>query len=65
MAVMPRQIYFYLVCLITLVMIIIVYLWKHMGYVALIYLAGLQAIPQDLRDAAAIDGAGKGTLTAA
>ncbi|MGC0272742.1 carbohydrate ABC transporter permease [Pseudactinotalea sp. Z1739] len=42
-----------------LVMIIIVYLWKNMGYVALIYLAGLQAVPQDLRDAAAIDGASR------
>lgn len=40
-----------------LIMIIIVYLWKHVGYVALIYLAGLQAIPQDLYDAAALDGA--------
>lgn len=40
-----------------LVMLIIVYLWKHVGYVALIYLAGLQAIPRDLREAAAIDGA--------
>ncbi|ACQ79157.1 binding-protein-dependent transport systems inner membrane component [Beutenbergia cavernae DSM 12333] len=42
-----------------LIMIIIVYLWKHIGYVALIYLAGLQAVPQDLRDAAALDGAGR------
>lgn len=40
-------------------MVIIVYLWKHLGYVALIYLAGLQAIPQDLYDAASLDGATK------
>ncbi len=40
-----------------LVMVIVVYLWKNLGYVALIYLAGLQAVPQDLRDAAALDGA--------
>jgi sn-glycerol 3-phosphate transport system permease protein len=40
-----------------LVMVIIVYLWKNLGYVALIYLAGLQAVPQDLKDAAALDGA--------
>ncbi|MFD7310326.1 carbohydrate ABC transporter permease [Promicromonospora sp. NPDC059942] len=40
-----------------LVMVIVVYLWKNLGYVALIYLAGLQAVPQDLKDAAAIDGA--------
>lgn len=43
-----------------LLMLIIVYLWKHVGYVALIYLAGLQAIPQDLYDAAALDGANRG-----
>ncbi|WP_066583166.1 carbohydrate ABC transporter permease [Cellulomonas timonensis] len=42
-----------------LVMITVVYLWKHVGYVALIYLAGLQAIPQDLRDAASLDGASR------
>ncbi|WP_083260040.1 carbohydrate ABC transporter permease [Cellulosimicrobium cellulans] len=40
-----------------LVMVIIVYLWKNLGYVALIYLAGLQAVPKDLKDAAALDGA--------
>ncbi|GAA5141998.1 carbohydrate ABC transporter permease [Pseudonocardia adelaidensis] len=40
-----------------LVMIIIVYLWKNVGYVALIYLAGLQAVPRDLLEAAALDGA--------
>ncbi len=40
-----------------LVMVIIVYLWKNVGYVALIYLAGLQAVPRDLLEAAALDGA--------
>lgn len=40
-----------------LVMVVVVYLWKNLGYVALIYLAGLQAVPQDLKDAAALDGA--------
>jgi len=40
-----------------LVMVIVVYLWKNLGYVALIYLAGLQSVPQDLKDAAALDGA--------
>ncbi len=40
-----------------LLMIIVVYLWKNLGYVALIYLAGLQSVPQDLKDAAALDGA--------
>ncbi len=40
-----------------LVMVVVVYLWKNLGYVALIYLAGLQSVPQDLKDAAALDGA--------
>jgi sn-glycerol 3-phosphate transport system permease protein len=40
-----------------LVMVIVVYLWKNVGYVALIYLAALQSVPKDLVEAAAIDGA--------
>jgi len=32
--------------------------WKGVGYVMVVYLAGLQTIPQDYYDAAAIDGAG-------
>ena len=42
----------------TLVMVIIVYVWKNVGYAAVIYLAGLQSINKDLMEAAAIDGAG-------
>jgi sn-glycerol 3-phosphate transport system permease protein len=42
----------------TLVMVIIVYVWKNLGYAAVIYLAGLQSISKDLLEAAAIDGAG-------
>jgi sn-glycerol 3-phosphate transport system permease protein len=42
-----------------LVMVIIVYIWKHLGYAAVVYLAGLQIIPRDLLEAAAIDGAGR------
>jgi len=33
--------------------------WKQAGYYMIIYLAGLQGIPQDLTEAAAIDGAGR------
>ena len=40
-----------------LVMIMIVYLWKNVGYVALIYLAALQSVPRDLLEAASLDGA--------
>lgn len=42
--------------------LIIVYLWKNIGFVAVIYLAGLQGMPQDLYEAARIDGAGPWTL---
>jgi sn-glycerol 3-phosphate transport system permease protein len=41
----------------TLIMVIIVYVWKNLGYAAVIYLAGLQSINKDLLEAAAIDGA--------
>jgi len=41
----------------TLVMVIVVYIWKNVGYCAVIYLAGLQSINRDLLEAAAIDGA--------
>ena len=37
--------------------VIIVYLWKNVGYSAIIYLAGLQSIPRELYDAAKVDGA--------
>lgn len=38
--------------------IVIVYVWKNVGYVTVIYLAGLQAISKDLYEAARVDGAG-------
>ena len=34
--------------------------WRWTGYNALIFLAGMQAIPRDLYESAAIDGAGRG-----
>ena len=37
--------------------VIIVYVWKNLGYAVVIYLAGLQAISRDLYDAALVDGA--------
>lgn len=42
----------------TLTMVIIVYVWKNLGYAAVIYLAGLQAVPGDVLEAADLDGAG-------
>jgi len=37
--------------------VIIVYVWKTAGYAAVIFLAGLQAIPKELYEAARVDGA--------
>ncbi|MGI9252653.1 MAG: carbohydrate ABC transporter permease [Thermomicrobiales bacterium] len=38
--------------------IIIVSIWKDLGFATVIFLAGLQAIPRDLYEAARVDGAG-------
>jgi ABC-type sugar transport system permease subunit len=38
--------------------VIIVAIWKSMGYYMIIYLAALQNIPKELKEAASIDGAG-------
>lgn len=39
------------------VAVIVLTLWKNVGFSTIIYLAGLQAIPRELHEAAAIDGA--------
>jgi multiple sugar transport system permease protein len=38
--------------------VVLASVWKDLGYVAVILLAGLQAIPPELREAAQLDGAG-------
>lgn len=38
--------------------VVIVHVWKTIGYAVVIYLAGLQAIPRELYEAALVDGAG-------
>lgn len=38
--------------------VIIVHVWKTLGYAVVIYLAGLQGIPRELYEAALVDGAG-------
>ncbi|MCK9861496.1 sugar ABC transporter permease [Paenibacillus sp. ATY16] len=42
-----------------LLSIILSTVWKSSGYYMIIYLAGLQGVPQELLEAASIDGAGK------
>lgn len=42
--------------------LIIVYLWKGVGFTAIVYLAGLQSLPSDLYEAARIDGANAWTI---
>lgn len=37
--------------------VLIVHVWKNVGYAVVIYLAGLQAIPRELYEAAIVDGA--------
>src|ERR1700754_1410558 len=39
-------------------MILIVIIWQFSGYAMVIYLAGLQAVPEDIIEAAQVDGAG-------
>ncbi|MDX3228132.1 sugar ABC transporter permease [Streptomyces sp. ME19-01-6] len=41
--------------------LILVYLWKNIGFVAVVYLAGLQGLPREVYEAAALDGAGPWT----
>lgn len=41
----------------SLAMVIIVYVWKNLGYCAVVFLAGLQSLPTDVLEAAALDGA--------
>ncbi len=46
----------------TIPALIIVSVWRGMGYDMVIYLAGLQGIPADLYEAARVDGAGRWAL---
>lgn len=42
--------------------VMIVYLWKNVGFSAIVYLAGLQGLPKDLYESASLDGAGPWTV---
>ena len=39
--------------------VVLIDVWKHVGFFTLIFLAGLQAIPSELYEAALVDGAGR------
>lgn len=41
-----------------LISLAVMAIWKHIGFCVIIYLAGLQGIPNDLEEAAKVDGAG-------
>ena len=41
--------------------VIIIYLWKNTGFAAIVYLAGLQNLPTDVYESAALDGSGPWT----
>lgn len=41
-----------------MVAVILVYIWKNVGFTTIVYLAGLQRIPKELYEAATVDGAG-------
>lgn len=38
-------------------MVIIVFIWKNLGYAVVVYIAGLQTIPKELYEASRVDGA--------
>jgi len=40
--------------------VVLVAAWKSIGFNVLVYIAGLQGIPRELHEAAAVDGAGRG-----
>lgn len=44
-----------------MVWVIVVGVWKNVGFYAVMYLAGLQSIPRELYEAAAVDGAARWT----
>ena len=39
--------------------VLVIAVWRHVGYVMILYLAGLKSVDPALREAAAIDGAGE------
>lgn len=42
-----------------MVIVVILFLWKNLGYNMILFMAGLAAVPQEVMDAAKMDGAGE------
>jgi len=59
--IIPRDILWFADEYLTLVPIILLDIWKGIGWAAIIFLAGLQAIPAELYEAARVDGADSAT----
>ncbi len=59
--IIPKDILWFADEYLTLVPIILLDIWKGIGWAAIIFLAGLQAIPAELYEAARVDGADSGT----
>jgi multiple sugar transport system permease protein len=55
--VIPRDILWFADPILTLIPIILLDIWKGIGWAAIIFLAGLQVIPAELYEAARVDGA--------
>jgi multiple sugar transport system permease protein len=58
----PSNILWFADPILTLVPIILLDIWKGVGWTAIIFLAGLQSIPHELYEAARVDGAGATAL---
>jgi multiple sugar transport system permease protein len=58
----PSNILWFADPILTLVPIILLDIWKGVGWTAIIFLAGLQTIPNELYEAARVDGAGATAL---
>ena len=55
--VIPKNVLWFADPILTLVPIVLLDIWKGIGWAAIIFLAGLQAIPAELYEAARVDGA--------
>jgi multiple sugar transport system permease protein len=57
----PKDVLWFADPILTLVPIVLLDIWKGIGWAAIIFLAGLQTIPAELYEAARVDGADAGT----